>query len=130
MTAEALAMEAPAAAEADLDVLKVIADLSPRQRAVMAGRYILDLRPIDIAKGNKTTLPDKDCCPGSLPETPVLLSLLFGSLSRQTLGDIRHQQAIGHTAHRRGSQQTTPNPESAAPGRGGVRASRGHGPAP
>jgi RNA polymerase sigma factor (sigma-70 family) len=51
LTAEALAIAAPAAAETDLDLLKVVADLPAQQRAVMAGRHILDLRPIDVAKG-------------------------------------------------------------------------------
>jgi RNA polymerase sigma factor (sigma-70 family) len=50
ITAEDLAVAAPAAAEMDPGLIKAIADLSPRQRAVMAGRYILDLRPIDVAR--------------------------------------------------------------------------------
>jgi RNA polymerase sigma factor (sigma-70 family) len=50
LTAEALAGQAPDAAERDLDLLKAVADLPEQQRAVMAGRYILDLRPIDVAE--------------------------------------------------------------------------------
>lgn len=49
LTAGALAATAPAAAEVDLDLLKAIADLPAQQRAVVAGRYVVGLRPGEVA---------------------------------------------------------------------------------
>jgi RNA polymerase sigma-70 factor, ECF subfamily len=49
VTAEALATAAPAAAEVDPDLLKAVADLPTRQRAVVASRYLLGLRPWEVA---------------------------------------------------------------------------------
>lgn len=49
VTAEALTSAAPAAAEADMDLLKALADLPAKQRAVVAGRYVLSLRPREVA---------------------------------------------------------------------------------
>lgn len=50
LTAGALAAAAPAAAEVDLDLLKAIADLPAQQRAVVAGRYVVGLRPGEVAR--------------------------------------------------------------------------------
>jgi RNA polymerase sigma factor (sigma-70 family) len=50
LTAGALAAAAPAAAEVDLDLLKAIADLPAQQRAVVAGRYVVGLRPREVAR--------------------------------------------------------------------------------
>jgi RNA polymerase sigma factor (sigma-70 family) len=49
VTAEVLTTAAPAAAEADMDLLKALADLPAQQRAVVAGRYVLSLRPREVA---------------------------------------------------------------------------------
>jgi RNA polymerase sigma-70 factor (ECF subfamily) len=49
VTAEALATAAPAAAEVDPDLLKAVADLPTQQRAVVAYRYLLGLRPREVA---------------------------------------------------------------------------------
>jgi RNA polymerase sigma factor (sigma-70 family) len=49
ITAEALATAAPAAAEVDPDLLKAVADLPGQQRAVIAYRYLLGLRPWEVA---------------------------------------------------------------------------------
>jgi RNA polymerase sigma factor (sigma-70 family) len=48
-TAEGLATAAPAAAEVDPDLLKAVADLPTQQRAVVAYRYLLGLRPLEVA---------------------------------------------------------------------------------
>lgn len=49
VTAEALTAAAPAAAEVDPDLLKAVADLPTQQRAVVAYRYLLGLRPREVA---------------------------------------------------------------------------------
>jgi RNA polymerase sigma factor (sigma-70 family) len=49
VTAEVLTTAAPAAADADMDLLKALADLPAQQRAVVAGRYVLSLRPREVA---------------------------------------------------------------------------------
>jgi RNA polymerase sigma factor (sigma-70 family) len=49
VTAEALVAAAPGAAEVDPDLLKAVADLPTRQRAVVASRYLLGLRPWEVA---------------------------------------------------------------------------------
>lgn len=50
MTAEALARAMPLAAQADLDLVKAVADLPAQQRAVVGGRYVLGLRPWEVAE--------------------------------------------------------------------------------
>jgi RNA polymerase sigma-70 factor (ECF subfamily) len=49
VTAEVLTAAAPAAAEVDPDLLKAIAELPTRQRAVVAYRYLYGLRPWEVA---------------------------------------------------------------------------------
>jgi RNA polymerase sigma factor (sigma-70 family) len=49
VTAQVMAAAAPAAADIDMELLKAVADLPAQQRAVVAGRHLLGLRPWEVA---------------------------------------------------------------------------------